>query len=175
MGPLLATAPPEPTGTLEVALAHAARMLAARPDLAEAQALQILAVVRGSAEAWGLLAEARLRQGDDAGAQEAYAGQIAASVNDPELRGAAEALSDNRLAVAERLLKPFLKRQPDNVAALRMLAEVAGRIGRYDDAEACWPAAWSWRRRESRRGTTMPWCSIARTARPKRSRRWIGC
>ena len=136
MGPLLATAPPEPTGTLEVALAHAARMLAARPDLAEAQALQILAVVRGSAEAWGLLAEARLRQGDDAGAQEAYAGQIAASVNDPELRGAAEALSDNRLAVAERLLKPFLKRQPDNVAALRMLAEVAGRIGRYDDAEA---------------------------------------
>ena len=125
----------EPTGALEVALAHAARLLGPRPDLAEAQAREILAVVPASAEAWGLMAEARLRQGDDAGAQDAYAGQIAASVHEPELRQAAAALAENRLAVAERLLKPFLKRQPDNVAALRMLAEVAGRIGRYDDSE----------------------------------------
>ena len=131
----MATYRSEPTGTLEVALAHAARLLAPRPDLAEAQAIQILAVEPSSAEAWGLLAEARLRQGNDAGAQEAYAGQIAASVHEPELRDAAAALAENRLAIAERLLKPFLKRQPDNVAALRMLAEVAGRIGRYDDAE----------------------------------------
>ena len=126
----------DPTGTLQVALAHAARLLASRPDLAEGQAREIIAVVPSSAEAWGLLAEARLRQGDDGGAQDAYAGQIAASVHEPELQQAAAALAENRLAVAERLLKPFLKRQPDNVAALRMLAEVAGRIGRYDDAEA---------------------------------------
>jgi tetratricopeptide (TPR) repeat protein len=131
----LTSASTEPTGTLEVALAHAARMLVARPDLAEAQVREILAVVPSSAEAWGLLAEARLRQGDEAGVEEAYAGQIAASVHDPELQQAAEALAGNRLAVAERLLKPYLKRHPDNVAALRMLAEVAGRIGRYDDAE----------------------------------------
>src|SRR6185503_17181432 len=99
-------------------------MMPARPDLAEVQAKEILAVVPGSAEAWGLLAEARLRQGNEAGAGEAYAGQIAASAGDPELQEAAVALAENRLAVVERLLKPFLKRQPDNVAALRMLAEV---------------------------------------------------
>jgi cytochrome c-type biogenesis protein CcmH/NrfG len=131
----LTTPRSEPTGTLEVALAHAVRLLAPRPDLAEAQAREILAVAPSSAEAWGLLAEARLRQGDEAGAGEAYAGQIAASVHDPELQEAAEALAGNQLAIAERLLKPFLKRHPDNVAALRMLAEVAGRIGRYDDSE----------------------------------------
>ena len=125
----------EPTGTLELALAHAARLLPVRPDLAEAQAREILAVVPASGAAWGLLAEALSRQGDREGAERAYAGQIAASVHQPELQQAAAALSENRLAVAERLLKPFLKRHPDTVAALRMLAEVAGRLGRYDDAE----------------------------------------
>ena len=131
----MAPTSPEPTGTLEVALAHTARLLPVRPDLAEAQAREILAVVPASGEAWRLLAEALSRQGDAEGAERAYAGQIAASVHEPELQQAAQALADNRLAVAERLLKPFLKRQPDNVAALRMLAEVAGRLGRYDDAE----------------------------------------
>ena len=126
----------EPTGTLQVALAHTGRLLATRPDLAAAQAREILAVVPASVEAWGLLAEALSRQGDTEGAGRAYAGQIAASVHEPELQQAAAALADNRLAVAERLLKPFLKRHPDTVAALRMLAEVAGRLGRYDDAEA---------------------------------------
>ena len=126
----------EPTGTLQVALAHTGRLLATRPDLAAAQAREILAVVPASGEAWGLLAEALSRQGDTEGAGRAYAGQIAASVHEPELQQAAAALADNRLAVAERLLKPFLKRHPDTVAALRMLAEVAGRLGRYDDAEA---------------------------------------
>ena len=126
----------EPTGTLQVALAHTGRLLATRPDLAAAQAREILAVVPASGEAWGLLAEALSRQGDTEGAGRAYAGQIAASVHEPELQQAAAALADNHLAVAERLLKPFLKRHPDTVAALRMLAEVAGRLGRYDDAEA---------------------------------------
>ena len=125
----------EPTGTLEVALAHTARLLPTRPDLAEAQAREILAVVPASGEAWRLLAEALSRQGDAEGVERAYAGQIAASVHEPQLQQAAQALAGNRLAVAERLLKPFLKRQPGNVAALRMLAEVAGRLARYDDAE----------------------------------------
>ncbi len=126
----------EATGTLEVALGHAARLLGARPDLAEAQAREILAVVPKSGAAWGLLGEALSRQGDAEGAERAFAGQIAASVHEPPLQEAAAALAGNRLAVAERRLKPFLKGQPDNVAALRMLAEVAGRLGRYDDAEA---------------------------------------
>ena len=166
----MATESSEPTGPLTVALAHAERLLARSPAMAEAQAREILKIVPGQAEAFRLLGEALGRQGrsqdamaalrralaadpqsaaawgalgdqlalagDETGAEEAYARQIAASVEDPELREAAVALCENRLAVAERLLRPFLKRQPGNVAALRMLAEVAARIGRYDDAAA---------------------------------------
>jgi len=45
------------------------------------------------------------------------------------------ALNENRLDVAERLLKPHLKDDPFDVAAIRMLAELAARIGRWRDAE----------------------------------------
>ena len=53
----------------------------------------------------------------------------------PRLIEAAVALNENRLDVAERLLKPHLKEDPFDAAAIRMLAELAGRIGRWADAE----------------------------------------
>ncbi len=53
----------------------------------------------------------------------------------PDLIAAADALNDNRLHEAEPLLRALLRRDPFNVAAIRMLAELAGRIGRYKDAE----------------------------------------
>jgi tetratricopeptide (TPR) repeat protein len=53
----------------------------------------------------------------------------------PRLIEAAMALNENRLDVAERLLKPHLKEDPFDAGAIRMLAELAGRIGRWKDAE----------------------------------------
>ena len=53
----------------------------------------------------------------------------------PRLVEAALALNENRLDVAERLLKPHLKEDPFDVLAIRMLAELAARIGRMKDAE----------------------------------------
>ena len=44
-------------------------------------------------------------------------------------------MNENRLDIAERLLKPHLKEDPFDVFAIRMLAELAGRIGRWRDAE----------------------------------------
>ena len=44
-------------------------------------------------------------------------------------------MNENRLDVAERLLKPHLKEDPFDAAAIRMLAELAARIGRWRDAE----------------------------------------
>ena len=44
-------------------------------------------------------------------------------------------MHDNRLDVAERLFKPHLKEDPFDVRAIRMLAELAARIGRLQDAE----------------------------------------
>jgi tetratricopeptide (TPR) repeat protein len=53
----------------------------------------------------------------------------------PRLIEAALALNENRLDVAERLLKPHLKDDPYEVRAIRMLAELAARIGRLKDSE----------------------------------------
>lgn len=60
---------------------------------------------------------------------------LAASTRDPAMIAAARALAANDIPVAEAALRARLKRDPFEVAAIRMLAEVAGRIGRYADAE----------------------------------------
>ena len=44
-------------------------------------------------------------------------------------------MCDSKLAVAERLLRDFLKENPTDAAAIRMLAETGSRLGRYEDAE----------------------------------------
>ena len=85
--------------------------------------------------AWRLLAEHLLVMGDLSEADQAQAQAIRSSVNDPRLREAAIALCRNDLPVAEHLLKTHLRVHSNDVAALRMLAELAGRIGRYPDAE----------------------------------------
>jgi tetratricopeptide (TPR) repeat protein len=48
---------------------------------------------------------------------------------------AAAAMTEDRLDIAERLLKPHLKEDPFDVRAIRMLAELAARIGRLRDSE----------------------------------------
>ncbi len=69
-------------------------------------------------------------------ADEAYAQSIRYSTRDPRLMSAAQALVENRIPEAEAELREFLKRHPTDVAAIRMLAEVAARLGRYGDAES---------------------------------------
>lgn len=54
----------------------------------------------------------------------------------PRLIDAAMAMNDNRLNIAEPLLRQHLKDDPFDVSAIRMFAELAGRIGRYKDAES---------------------------------------
>jgi tetratricopeptide (TPR) repeat protein len=194
----------EPAGTLEVALAHTARLLESRPDLAAEQAEEILklapqhalatlllgvarrrngdasaalqvlgplsalhpqwalahyevalaygerdctaeavAALRRAlalkpemADAWRALGDQLTIAGDAAEADAAYAQNIKASTKDPRLLKAAAALCDNKIPEAEHLLRTHLKKFPTDVAALRMLAEVAARLQRFADAEA---------------------------------------
>jgi tetratricopeptide (TPR) repeat protein len=56
------------------------------------------------------------------------------AVADPGLMAAGEALASNDIPRAEALLRNHLRRAPADVAAIRMLAEVAARIGRLEDA-----------------------------------------
>jgi tetratricopeptide (TPR) repeat protein len=88
-----------------------------------------------SADAWRLLADYLDSAGDAAGADQARAHYIKAATKDPRLTDAAAALLDNNLPLAEARLRSHLRAYPTDVAALRMLAEVAGRLRRYADAE----------------------------------------
>jgi tetratricopeptide (TPR) repeat protein len=65
-----------------------------------------------------------------------FARQMAASLREPDLLRAGQALAANDLPAAESLLRPYLKRRPTDVAAIRMMAELAGRIGRLADSES---------------------------------------
>jgi tetratricopeptide (TPR) repeat protein len=193
----------EPVGTLEVALAHALRLLATNPSMAAEQAAEILKAVPAHPAALLLLASAQratgnpgaaveilealtgrqpkwaaahyelglslasagqsdaavgaLRRavtlkpdlahgwlalgdqltavGDAPGADAAYAWHIRASTRDPRLLQAAAALCENQIPQAEALLRAHLKQFPTDVAAIRMFAEVAARLRRFDDAE----------------------------------------
>lgn len=61
---------------------------------------------------------------------------IDASVANPALIQAGAALVANDLRAAEKLLRAHLHDDPFDVAAIRMMAELAGRLARYRDAEA---------------------------------------
>jgi tetratricopeptide (TPR) repeat protein len=193
----------EPVGTLEVALAHAAKLLVSDPALAAEQAGEILKVApghpvatiilgashraRGDApaalaileplaaahpdwvsthyelglalglagrsreaiqeleaavrlkpemgDAWRALGDHLTSLGDTQGADAAYSAHIKASTRDPRLLAPAAALCEGNIPVAEHLLREHLKRFPTDVVAIRMLAEVAARLGRYRDSE----------------------------------------
>ena len=60
---------------------------------------------------------------------------VAAALDNPRLVAAALDLHDNRIPEAERALRACLKDNPFDVAAIRLLAEVAARIGRFRDSE----------------------------------------
>ena len=94
-----------------------------------------VALKRELPEAWRTIGDLLTSRGNAAGADAAYAEQIRASVTDPLLMAAADALCDDRLAVAEHLLREHLKAHPTDVAAMRLLAEAGTRLGRYGDAE----------------------------------------
>lgn len=86
-------------------------------------------------DAWRALGDHLTAMGDASGADDAYAQHIKFSTHDPRLMEAAAALCDNKIPVAEALLRNHLKQHPTDVPALRMLAEVGARLGRYADAQ----------------------------------------
>ncbi|MXO71111.1 tetratricopeptide repeat-containing sulfotransferase family protein [Alteraurantiacibacter buctensis] len=105
----------------------------AAPTISQLQAF--LAANPQSADGWRVLGDAFTAAGKVADADAAYARAIKAATRDPELLQAADALVRGELAVAEPILRGRLKRAPTDVAAIRMLAELASRLGRFGDAE----------------------------------------
>ncbi|HTZ70274.1 MAG TPA: sulfotransferase, partial [Acetobacteraceae bacterium] len=96
---------------------------------------RVLALAPAMSDAWRALGDVLMLAGETEAADAAYARHIRTAVNDPELMRAGDALCAGNLPRAEHVLKARLKRTPTDIAAIRMLAETATRLGRYRDAE----------------------------------------
>jgi tetratricopeptide (TPR) repeat protein len=88
-----------------------------------------------SADGWRLLADHLEADGDAAGADACRLRFVKAAAHDPRLTEAAQALMANDLPRADRILRAHLDLYPTDVAAMRMLAEVAGRLRRYAESQ----------------------------------------
>ncbi len=86
-------------------------------------------------QAWRYLGDHLTATGDVERADAAYARHVQCAGHDPALQEAAAAMVKNDVATAERRLKARLREAPTDVAAIRMLAEVAVRCDRNDEAE----------------------------------------
>lgn len=85
-------------------------------------------------QAWRALGDHLMAAGEQDAADAAYASHVRYSTHDPRLMEAAVALAEERIPQAEALLREHLKQAPTDVAAIRMFAEVAARVGRNEDA-----------------------------------------
>ena len=112
-----------------------ARGQAGQPEAAVSALRHALRLSPESPDAWRLLADQLDILGDGAAADQARARYLKAANKDPRLLEAGAALVENNLPVADARLRAHLTGHPTDVAALRMLAEVAGRLRRYTDAQ----------------------------------------
>ena len=97
---------------------------------------KVVAAMPDHPEAWRLLADHAAAVGDTDKSEAAHLKHLRCASQNPDLQKAAAAMIGNELSVAERLLKAYLKAAPTDVTAVRMLAEVAVRVGRNDEAQA---------------------------------------
>ena len=155
MGDFLLAAAERRLGHYESAIAHLQQLIGKYPrwpaaliELAAAQASwdqrdaaveslrAALKIQPDSCDAWRMLADLLRALGDASAADQAYVHFVQHSSRDPALMAIGNALANQRLSDAESLARDHLKRHPTDVVAMRMLAEVAGRLMRYADAEA---------------------------------------
>ena len=104
-------------------------------DKALSSLRQSLALNAESSKTWLAIADIHSANGDSAAADSAYIMQLRYADGNPRLLAAAAAMASNDIPVAERALKEYLAQNPTDVAAIRMLAEVAARLGRDFDAQ----------------------------------------
>jgi tetratricopeptide (TPR) repeat protein len=84
---------------------------------------------------WKLMGELFLANGDEKSSTEAINQSLLASSLEPDVIRTAELFKAGKIAHAERLCRRFLMQHPDNVNAIRLLADIGIKIGMLDDAE----------------------------------------
>jgi tetratricopeptide (TPR) repeat protein len=120
----------------EEVLAHGWRLLERQPRAALGQARELLSHDEHDRPALALLAASLRRLGFEDEALATDQKLIAATAYVPELARTALALRERRFRDAEELVRPWLSNNPNDPAALRLLAEVGVRAGARREAQA---------------------------------------
>lgn len=130
---ILKVVPGQPNTLLLLAAAEAAQ---GKLDAAVETLIKLTSQDPQHQSAWRDLGDLYTALGDGPKADAAYMRHVAASVTDRAMVEAAGALYENRLPESETILRAILKAHPTDIGAIRMLAEIAAKLGHVDDAIA---------------------------------------
>ena len=84
--------------------------------------------------AWRSLGDQLHAAGDEAASLDAFEKHLQVSTPHPELVEAADLFRKGGIARAERLTREVLKKDPTDVVAIRLLANIGVKLGQYQDA-----------------------------------------
>ena len=87
------------------------------------------------ADAWRSLAEQYSVAGLEQSSKQAYDEHLNATARHPDIVTAADFLFKGNLNKAEQLTRGVLKQYPTDVTAIRILADIGIKVGRYEDAQ----------------------------------------
>ncbi len=111
------------------------RFVKDNPAESAARLRAMLAEDPRNAEGWRLLGQALRLLGSDEEAADAEVSAVRATAFEPDMIAIARALNADDLPEAEALLRRRLAAQPFDIAGIRLMAELAARIGRLRDSE----------------------------------------
>jgi len=84
---------------------------------------------------WQLIGECYIAQQNEVAAEHAFRQHLKHSNRDRDLLMAIEAMNRSQISVAEQHIRSYLKREPTDVTAIRLLADIGLRLKRYRDAQ----------------------------------------
>ena len=85
--------------------------------------------------AWRWLADALAAEGEEEESRKARRRLLAITVKNPELIKGADFLYEGRIAKAEAVCREVLKKDPVDVSAIRMLADIGIRLSQLEDSQ----------------------------------------
>jgi tetratricopeptide (TPR) repeat protein len=106
-----------------------------RPDAAVRALRKAVELQPKMPVAWKVLGDILAAQGDEQGSHKAHRQHLVSTVKNPELIRAGDLLFEGKLAKAETVCREVLKKDPVDVSAIRMLAEIGIRLDQLQDAQ----------------------------------------
>ena len=86
-------------------------------------------------ESWRVLGDILASEGQEEESRQAFRNQLVAISRHPLIVQAVELVEQSKLGLAEGICRDYLMRYPNDVNAIRLLADIGLKLGIYDEAE----------------------------------------